>query len=418
MEEEITLSPWKMLMANGLAFGVSLAAGWLIFYSKELYLTESVSLNFLFLFFGLLLSVCFILGPIIGYLSDNTFSRLGKRKPYLILSVCIAAFSFWMTLFNEQFLLWTALFIIAVYLAFLLFRAFLIDLVPKNQRLKGFIYQMVLVSAAVAIVAFSTTAVHFFYKPSIEMGLYFKRWFYITDIVILLSSVLWVIWVIKEKYPPYEPLEEILDASPMISFKNGFFEFKDNVKQLFVKAPYLLTSIALSWLGFWMMLLFLPPVIRQLSGNSVVSMNSDWFYIYFSTFVFFCCLFSILLPWLTQKLSCRTVYMGVLCAGGLSLVSMDLVNALWQIVLVMAGVGIVFISMMCLPYEQISNDLPEDKIGAYLGILEFLSIGPGLLIGIIAWSMGKYSLGYQNAMIVFGGAAMLLAAFVMRGASA
>ncbi|MFW6316808.1 MAG: MFS transporter, partial [Cyanobacteriota bacterium] len=79
--------------------------------------------------------------PIIGYMSDRTWTRLGRRRPYFLSGAILSSLA--LILMPNSSSLWMAagaLWILdtSVNISMEPFRAFVSDLVPENQRTLGF----------------------------------------------------------------------------------------------------------------------------------------------------------------------------------------------------------------------------------------------------------------------------------------
>ncbi len=85
-----------------------------------------------------------IVQPIIGYLSDNTWNRLGRRRPYFLIGAILASLAL-IAMPNSPFL-WVAagmLWILdaSINVSMEPFRAFVGDMLPPEQRTRGFAMQ-------------------------------------------------------------------------------------------------------------------------------------------------------------------------------------------------------------------------------------------------------------------------------------
>jgi maltose/moltooligosaccharide transporter len=85
-----------------------------------------------------------IVHPIIGHLSDKTWNRLGRRKPYFLIGAILASLSLFI-MPNSPFL-WVAagmLWIMdgSINMCMQPFRAFIGDMLPEDQQTKGFAVQ-------------------------------------------------------------------------------------------------------------------------------------------------------------------------------------------------------------------------------------------------------------------------------------
>ncbi|MGB3609956.1 MAG: MFS transporter [Cellvibrio sp.] len=85
-----------------------------------------------------------VVQPIIGYLSDNTWNRLGRRRPYFLYGALAASFA--LLFMPHSPVLWIAAGMLwvmdaSINVAMEPFRAFVGDMLPDNQRTTGFAMQ-------------------------------------------------------------------------------------------------------------------------------------------------------------------------------------------------------------------------------------------------------------------------------------
>ena len=159
-----------------------------------------------------------IVQPIVGYLSDNTWNRFGRRRPYFLVGAILASLAL-IIMPNSPFL-WVAagmLWILdaSINISMEPFRAFVGDQLPSEQRTKGFAMQSFFIGTG-AVVASGLP-----YALNNWLGLgsggegaipdYVKWSFYIGAIVFFLS-VLWTVIRTREYSP--EELQQFEDAEP------------------------------------------------------------------------------------------------------------------------------------------------------------------------------------------------------------
>ena len=85
-----------------------------------------------------------IIQPIIGHMSDKTWNRFGRRKPYFLVGAILASLSL-LVMPNSPFLWFAAgmLWIMdaSINISMEPFRAFVGDMLPEDQRTQGFAMQ-------------------------------------------------------------------------------------------------------------------------------------------------------------------------------------------------------------------------------------------------------------------------------------
>jgi maltose/moltooligosaccharide transporter len=154
-----------------------------------------------------------IIHPIVGHLSDKTWNRLGRRKPYFLIGAILASISLFV-MPNSPFLWFAAgmLWIMdaSINTTMQPFRAFIGDMLPEDQQTRGFAVQTFFIGASSVVASLlpyilanwfgvSNTA------PEGQIPASVKWSFYLGGIVFLLA-VLWTIIRTKE-YSPKEMKE-------------------------------------------------------------------------------------------------------------------------------------------------------------------------------------------------------------------
>lgn len=154
-----------------------------------------------------------LIQPIIGHLSDKTWNRLGRRKPYFLAGAILSSLA--LLIMPNSPALWVAAGMLwlmdgSINVTMQPFRAFIGDMLPEEQRTKGFAVQTFFIGASSIIASIlpylftkclhiANTAPEGQIPPSVKWS------FYIGGIVFLLT-VLWTIFSVKE-YSPDEQEE-------------------------------------------------------------------------------------------------------------------------------------------------------------------------------------------------------------------
>ncbi|MFA8343074.1 MAG: MFS transporter [Rhodothermaceae bacterium] len=158
-----------------------------------------------------------IVQPIIGHMSDKTWTKLGRRRPYFLAGAILASLAL-LAMPNSP-VLWMAagmLWIMdaSINISMEPFRAFVGDMLPSKQRTVGFSMQSFFIGIGAIIASalpymmtnwfgIENTAPHGEIPPSVKFS------FYIGGIVFLLA-VLWTVFSSKEYSP--EELEKFEES--------------------------------------------------------------------------------------------------------------------------------------------------------------------------------------------------------------
>ena len=92
--------------------------------------------------------------PIIGHMSDHTWSRLGRRRPYFLVGAILSSLA--LILMPNSSALWMAaglLWILdaSINVSMEPFRAFVADMLPEEQRTQGFAMQSLFIGLGAVV---------------------------------------------------------------------------------------------------------------------------------------------------------------------------------------------------------------------------------------------------------------------------
>jgi maltose/moltooligosaccharide transporter len=151
-----------------------------------------------------------IIQPIIGHMSDNTWNRLGRRRPYFLTGAILASLA--LIIMPNSPVLWIAagmLWIMdaSINISMEPFRAFVGDMLPSEQRTSGFATQSFFIGTGAVIASvLPYVLTNWFHvqntAPAGQIPLSVKLSFYIGGVVFI-SAVIWTILRTKE-YSPEE----------------------------------------------------------------------------------------------------------------------------------------------------------------------------------------------------------------------
>ncbi|MEN8198138.1 MAG: MFS transporter, partial [Pseudomonadota bacterium] len=179
-----------------------------------------------------------VVKPIIGYMSDRTWNRLGRRRPYFLVGAVFASLALFVMPNSPA--LWVAagmLWIMdaSINISMEPFRAFVGDNLPKNQRTRGFAMQSFFIGVgAIVASALPWMMANWFDVPNTagagQIPDTVKWSFYLGGSVFFLA-VLWTVLSSKEYSPEEieafeageEELEEFARAEPRpaVKYRNG-----------------------------------------------------------------------------------------------------------------------------------------------------------------------------------------------------
>lgn len=367
-----------------------------------------------------------IVQPIIGLFSDSTWTRLGRRIPYILLGAIISALAMFFMPNSEFFAyLLPPLFFGAFMLLFMdtsfnitmqPFRALVSDMVSEEQRNLGYSVQSFLINAGAvvgSILPFVLTWIGVSNIPAAgEKVAPTVIWAFYLGGGALLLSVLWTSFRTKE-YPPEEYRIYNESKEPKTE--------KSSFLALLREIPVTMWRLAIvqffSWFALFMMWVYTTPGVAQnvwktVSGDSISAGYNEagnWVGVIFAGYSVFGALFSLVMARLATKLGRKTVYMLSLLAGGVGLISMVFIHNQFGLIFSMVGVGIAWAAILAMPYTILSAALPADKMGVYMGIfnatITIPQIAAGLLGSVVLTLVG----GQAILMLGVAGLSMVVA---------
>ena len=368
-----------------------------------------------------------IVQPIIGLFSDNTWTRLGRRIPFILIGAIISALAMCFMPNSEFFAyILPPLFFGAFMLLFMdtsfnvtmqPFRALVGDMVSEEQRNQGYSVQSFLINAGAvlgSLLPFILTWIGVSNTPaSGEKVAPTVIWAFYLGGGILLLSVLWTSFRTKE-YPP-EEYRKYNNLKETETVKSTFFEL---LKEIPVTMWRLAIVQFFSWFALFMMWVYTTQGVAQNVWNTVAGDGTsaayneagNWVGVIFAGYSLFGALFSLIMARLATRFGRKTVYMLSLLAGGAGLISMVFIHNQYGLIFSMVGVGIAWAAILAMPYTILSAALPPDKMGVYMGIfnatITIPQIAAGLLGGVVLTLVG----GQAIFMLGVAGLSMVVAA--------
>jgi maltose/moltooligosaccharide transporter len=415
-----------------------------------------------------------IVQPIIGHYSDRTWNRLGRRRPYFLAGAILATLALLAmpnspTLWVAAGLLWImdASFNVSMEP----FRAFVGDQLPEHQRPRGFSMQSVFIGVGAVVaslmpwlltkVGVSNVAPDGAIPDTVKYAFYAGG-------ALLMGTVLWTVLSTRE-YPPEQLREFDDDARPMPvdasrAWRPGLLLIVGGLlvwlairhfsleKELYVLAGGLLVFGALfawlafsrsqgmlrevmgdlysmpdamrrlaivqffSWFALFAMWIFTTPAVTAVQFGSsdphsvAYNTGANWVGVLMGAYNGFAALAAIAIPLLVRRIGLRWSHLVNLWLGGAGLLSFLFIRDPDWLLLSMVGVGVAWASILSLPYAMLSDNLPAQKMGVYMGIFNFFIVIPQLLAASVLGVLLKLFFHDQPIWALgLGGASLIMA---------
>jgi maltose/moltooligosaccharide transporter len=362
-----------------------------------------------------------LIQPIIGSMSDRTWNRLGRRRPYFLVGAILASIAlFFMPNSSELWMAAGMLWILdaSINITMEPFRAFVADKLPEEQRTLGFVMQSFFIGVgqtlanalpyiftALGVVGVMASGIPLSVEYSFKIGA-----------VVFLLTVLWTVVTTKE-YPPedIEAFERMKRekkgiAAGFAEIFSSVAEMPKTMKQLAVVQFFTWFALPCMWQFFGIAVarhVFLAPN----ESSPLFAQGTEWGGLCFAVYNIVCFVIAFLLPWLAKTTSRKTVHMVALVCGGIGLISIYFVTNKWMLFLSMAGVGVAWASILSMPYVILSTAVPPARMGVYMGVFNLFIVIPQIVMSLIVPNIFNNVLGGdpRNA-VVLGGISLLVAA--------
>ena len=356
-----------------------------------------------------------LIQPIIGAMSDKTWSpKYGRRKPFFLIgailcSLCLVAFPFSSSLWMAAGLLW--LLDAANNTAMEPYRAFIADKLPTHQLAKGFLTQSFFTGLGITLANVSLFIFQSTIKGSSSVGI--PYWVYGSFFVGSVCSIGSVLWSVS-KTPEIPPSEE--ELAVLRASDRGFFTPFLEIMEAIGDMPKVLWQLALVYLFQWYALFcywqYVPLSIARSVWNTSSEENlklyeeaAAWTGLVngFYNIVTFMSAFGLVS--LAKKFGPKFVHIVCLLGATVSLMILPNIHDKYLLFAPMIGFGVAWASMMGVPYLLVVNDLPKERYGVYMGIINMMIVIPMIIQTLSFGYIFEHLLGSdpRNAITFAGG---------------
>jgi maltose/moltooligosaccharide transporter len=363
--------------------------------------------------------------PVIGSMSDRTWGPLGRRRPYFLVGAVLSSLA--LVLMPNASALWMAaglLWILdaSINVSMEPFRAFVADLLPDEQRTRGFAMQSLFIGLG-AIVASAlpwllTNVFGLAPGGSRAIPESVKLSFYIGAAAFFLA-VMWTI-VSTGEYPPEDADAFRTQKARGAGLAGGAREIFSSIAAMPRTMRQLAPVQMLTWLGLFCMWLYFPvAVARNVFGapderSPLYQHGVEWAGLCYGAYSLVTFLFAFALPGMAEALGRRRTHAVCLAAGAAGLLSVAVIDAPWLLLLSMVGVGVAWASTIAMPYAMLAGSVPPERMGVYMGIFNFFIVIPEILASLFfGWVMLHLLHNNRLAAVVAGGVFLLAAGLLV-----
>jgi maltose/moltooligosaccharide transporter len=361
-----------------------------------------------------------LIQPIIGAMSDKTWHpRWGRRKPYFFIGAMICSLALLLYPFSSS--LWMAAGLLLLLdvgnnTAMEPYRAFVADTLDEEQQPTGFQAQSFFTGFGQFL-----SYISLFLFPIVFVGYTgdLPNWIYASFFLGSVLSITSIWWSMKKtpEIPPTQVELEQLKAEPL----NIFSPFIDIYKAV-LEMPKVMWQLFLVYLFQWYALMcywqnnaksIALSVWNTTPKNKTLYENAvEWngligafgFIITFSVAFY--------LAKLAKKHSPKLVHFACLILAGISFLIFPSIHNEYVFFGVIIGYGIGWASMMGIPYLIIVNNIPKERYGVYMGIINMMIVIPMIFQNLtFGYIMKNFLNNDARLAIAFAGVLLLIGAF-------
>ncbi len=433
-----------------------------------------------------------IVQPIIGYLSDNTWNRFGRRRPYFMTGAMLAALALFVMPLSPAFgapLMFAAamLWVLDASLNISMepFRAFVGDMLRTDQHSAGYAVQTAFIGAGAVVGSIFPAFLEWIgvanVAPAGELPDTVK-WSFWFGAAALLFAVSWTVLTVREYSPeqmagfaseaPADPVQPIRLLAEKSFASSGFWialglgviagvsalslekemfllgglliaygllsmtaitmarqgreaNILSSIIGDFAGMPAVMKRLALvqffSWSALFIMWINTTPVVTQYVYGSTdptstaYNAGANWVNVLFTVYNGVAAVAALaLLPLLSRTIGQVWTHSLCLTLGAAGFLMFFVVRDAQALLLAEIGIGIAWASILAMPYAILASNLPQAKLGIYMGLFNVFIVVPQLLVAtVMGTAMNLFFPGEPIWTMLFAAACWLIAAVAM-----
>ena len=375
-----------------------------------------------------------VIQPIVGMFSDGTWTRLGRRIPYILGGAIISTIALLLMPNCPVLLAFAPLAMGAFILLFMdlsfnvtmqPFRALVADMLDDSQKTTGYVVQTFLINLGAVIGAFLPLVMTWFGVSDEAVPGQVSRhiaYSYYAGGVILLLTVLVTAFKTRE-YPPKEFAEYnglSYDGHSGENSSAAKAPARKSFLQLIMTMPPVMVRLGVtqffSWAALFMMWTYLKPAITGVVTDGAGQILSDgatqtWVGVLNGIYPIPACIAALFLGKIAARYGNKPVYAVCLLFGALGFAGLYLLHNQYALMIPMVGIGIAWAGILAMPYSILSRAADAANMGAYMGIFNFTITIPQIFMGLTGGVIVKHLFGSDaSLMLLLAGVSMLLAA--------
>ncbi len=357
-----------------------------------------------------------LIQPIIGYMSDKTWNRFGRRRPYFLVGAMLTSTALILMPNAPHFAGAIAPMFIGGGMLMIMdasinismepFRALVADKLPEEQHTLGFSVQTLLIGIGAVVGSWLPYILSHWFGFSGEAQTSGSvpanvMWSFYIGAAVLITSILVTVITTKEYPPEFYEDEHTEEGAEKSSFKIPKVMWQLLLVQFF------------SWFALFSMWVYTTPTVAQhffgtTDPNSAAYQDAgNWVGILFGIYNGVSAILALLLPVIAKRVGRKMTHSIALTIGGLSFLSFFVISDYHMLIIPMIGVGFAWGSILAMPYAMLANSIPANKMGMFMGLFNMSITIPQIINGLLSGFILKYA--FNNDPIY----SIMMAGFLM-----
>lgn len=352
-----------------------------------------------------------IVQPIVGAMSDRTLSPRGRRTPYFLVGALLCSLSLLAMPFSRS--LWMAAGILWILdaannITMEPYRAYVSDRLDERQTSLGFLTQSAftglgqtlsyITPSLLVFLGMNRDAVNDRGIPNITMLAF------LMGAVFSIGSILWSLRTVPEL--PLTAVERRhIEQSPR-GLGNTLREIVDAFRDMPTTMRQMAVMKFFQWYAMFCYWIYIAPALAlTLFGTKdatsagfreagLVTGQVGAFY----NFVAFVSAFA-MVP-ITRRIGAKWMHVIALVAASISMLAIPAITSRTLLFLPMIGIGLAWGSMMGNPYVMLSDSIPRNRVGVYMGVFNMFIVIPMLIQNITLPLFYESWLGGNPASVI------------------
>ncbi|HQU85129.1 MAG TPA: MFS transporter [Pyrinomonadaceae bacterium] len=364
-----------------------------------------------------------IIQPIIGAISDGTWGRFGRRKPFFVIGALTGSVAVMMMPYSPYLWMAVGLFWIldaSMNTAMEPYRALIGDKLNDKQRTLGFSVQTFMIAGGQILAGLMPTLL-LYYGISKESANNtvpdIVKYSFVIGVVAMLVTVLWTAFT-TEEYPP----DDIEEFNKQKAEKGSIFHAFTEIWEVVTNMPKVVKQIwwvkLFTWYGMPMMWQYLALSIARHCFNAPTKDSPNFAEgsakggVALTVMNITTVVMSFLIPTIVRLIGTRMTYAIFLAIGGFGFISMLFTENLYVVYGGMVGVGVGWSAIITIPFIMTTSVVPASKTGVYMGLLNaFICIPQIFEMLTVGFYYDTLLKGDPRNAIVLAGICLVLGAF-------